>query len=245
MTFQLKYQVEQDIIDLAAGVDNSKVGFYPQESETSHRFLSALQTRGFVQRERPDFEDCAASLLLEAMRVDDHAGTGKKDKTRSRESELLREINGALGFLPDMRLFVNADSGLLTEQDHNYSAYVKHFTNTVLKHARNTDAYRAERPGYDLGFIIFDESTAYFEVFDDRGLVKGGRPHVWFADSAFAEVIAASDVDCLIWLTPYKRLLLTDGEAVSLPEMTVIDVELFRQEKTFEFDANRLISSEA
>jgi len=239
------YKDEQDIVDHASEIDVSDVCFYPAESDVAHRFLASIRGGGLVKRERPDFEDPAASLLLEAMVVDDHPRPGRKDRTRARESEVLRDLEAA-GFdlRPDVKVVAAVSSGLPTDQDHNYTAYIDHFARTVLKHARKVDAYRAERPGYELGFLVFDESTAYFETLGSFGQDGKGRPHLWFADTAFTDVMVQSGADCFVWLTPYKRLLTTPTETIALPAMTIIDVMMLRQAERHAYDARRMISAE-
>ena len=56
---------------------------------------------------------------------------------------------------------------------------------------------------------VFDESNGYFEsdvAHDEyhRGTTYRGRLHYWFLDDEFLKVFDNSDIDCLIWLTPYK-----------------------------------------
>ncbi|MBC9936941.1 MULTISPECIES: hypothetical protein [unclassified Leucobacter] len=240
-----EYDDEQDIVDHAADIDDADVCFYPAESTLAHRFLSALRAGGFDKRERPDFEDNGASLLLEAMRVDDHAGSGKKDKTRAREAALLREIEAAgLDVPPDVRVLALADSGLPAGRDHSYQAYVQHFTSTVSQHARNAEIYRAERQGHDLGFIVFDESTSYFEGLGAFGRPGAGRLHVWFNDSVFVDAILQSGADCVFWMAPYKRLDTIQTGVVPLPAMTVIDVALLSRPERVVYDPGRMVSSE-
>ncbi|WP_454810384.1 hypothetical protein [Paenarthrobacter nitroguajacolicus] len=240
------YKDERDIVEHASGIEDAAVCFYPAESEVSHRFLASLRGGGLEQRERPDFEDTAAMLLLEAMVVDDHPRPGRKDRTRMRESDVLRELkNAGLELHPEVKVLTNVSSGLPTDQDHSYRAYIDHFTRTLLKHGKNVDAYRAERPGHPLGFIVFDESTAYFESADSSGPLGTGRPHFWFADSAFADAVARSGADCIVWLTPYKRLLTAETGVFLLPAMTVIDVALLSRGESFDYDADRMQSSEA
>lgn len=242
---KLAYKDEQDMVDLASRIDDANVCFYPAESAVAHRFLMSLRNGGLSQRERPDFEDLAASLLLEAMVVDDHSRPGKKDKTRAREGAVLRELKEAgLNVHPDVRVFASVSSGLPTDQDHNYRAYVDQFTRTVLNHANKAEAYRAERPGYDLGFLVFDESTAYFETLGAFGPPGMGRPHCWFADSAFVDAMSQSRADCIIWLTPYKSMRETDNGEFQLPTMTIIDIALLSREEHFIYDARRMVSSE-
>lgn len=239
------FKDERDIVEHASCIKDAEVCFYPAESDLSHRFLASIRSGSFGQRERPDFEDTVASLLLEAMVVDDHPRPGMKDRTRARESKVFRELQAA-GFdvHHDARLIAAVSSGLPTDQDHNYRGYVEHFTRVVLDHGGKGAAYRAERPGCDLGFLILDESTAYFESYDRSGQLGTDRPHFWFADAAFADVTTRSGADCVIWLTPYKRLLRDEARALPLPTMTIVDVRMLDQEEHLVYDADRMISSE-
>lgn len=242
---KLAYKDEHDMVDLASRIEDADVCFYPAESDVAHRFLESLRSGGLSQRERPDFEDPAASLLLEAMAVDDHPRPGKKDKTRAHEGAVLRELKEAgLDVHPDVRVFASVSSGLPTDQDHNYGAYIGQFTRTVLDHASKAEVYRAERPGYDLGFLVFDESTAYFETLGAFGPPGTGRPHYWFADSAFVDAMMRSSVDCVVWLTPYKRMRAADNAEFPLPTMTIIDVALLSREEHLVYDARHMVSSE-
>lgn len=242
---KLAYKDEQDIVDFASRIDDAEVCFYPAESDVAHRFLESLRSGGLSQRERPDFEDPAASLLLEAMVVDDHPRPGKKDGTRAREAAVLRELKEAgLDVHPDVRVFASVSSGLSTDRDHNYGAYIGQFTRTVLDHASKAEVYRAERPGYDLGFLVFDESTAYFETLGAFGPPGMGRPHCWFADSAFVDAMSQSRADCVIWLTPYKSMREVDSGEFPLPTMTIIEVALLGREEHLVYDARRMVSSE-
>lgn len=242
---KLAYKDEQDIVDLASRIDDADVCFYPAESDVAHRFLKSLRSGGLSQRERPDFEDPAASLLLEAMVVDDHPRPGKKDKTRAREGAVLRELKEAgLDVRPDVRVFASVINGLPTGQDHNYRAYVDQFMRTVLNHASKAEVYRAERSGYDLGFLVLDESTAYFETLGAFGPPGMGRPHWWFADSAFVDAMTRSSADCVVWLTPYKSMHAADNGEFPLPTMTIIDVALLSREEHLVYDTRRMVSSE-
>lgn len=240
------YKDEWDIIELASSISDEEVCFYPAESHLSHRFLASIRGESFRQRERPDFEDPAAALLLEAMMVDDHPRPDGKDRTRAREGELFRELKAAgLGVNPDGKFFALVSGGLPTDQDHNYHAYVKQFGRTVLAHGKKAAAYRKERPGFDLGFVIFDESTAYFEFHGQAEICGTGRPHFWFADSEFSHVIAQSNADCVMWLTPYKRLLTDENEILPLPTLTIVDVGLLDRVQHLVYEAESMVSSEA
>lgn len=131
---KLAYKDEREIVEHAAGIADAEVCFFPEESDLSHRFLDSLRGGGLTKRESPDFVDAEASLLLEAMIVDDHARSGrKKDMTRAREADLMREFEVAGLDLPGAKVVTTASSGLPAERDHGYGAYLDHFTTTVGK----------------------------------------------------------------------------------------------------------------
>lgn len=137
---KLAYKDEQDMVDLASGIDDGDICFYPAESAVAHRFLKSLRSGGLSQRERPDFEEPAASLLLEVMVVDDHPRPGKKDKTRARQAAVLRELKEAgLDVHPDVRVLASVNSGLPTDLDHSYTAYVDQFKRTVKSRKQSGD----------------------------------------------------------------------------------------------------------
>lgn len=244
----LPFQDEREIIDLVADIENGDVCFFPRETKRSLRFLSSLRARSFDQRESPDFEDVSASLLLEAMIVDDHPrnAKGKKDVTRARQSEVRRELldAGWDQLAPNATLFANVSSGLPTDLDHNYRAYVEHFTRTVTAHANKEKVYRDKQPGFDLGFLILDESTAYHETAGTFAATSGDRMHFWFTDAAFLDVLRASGVDSVVWATPYKLSLERDIGIFPLPELTIIDVPLLSRITAEKYDPARMRSAE-
>lgn len=80
----------------------------------------------------PDFYNDDLGLMMEVMRIDDH-GFKKKGKvvnlTYDREHQIERELRdaGILDMFPNAELVINADSGLPTEQDHNFKYYFDNF----------------------------------------------------------------------------------------------------------------------
>ena len=243
---ELTYKDEREIVDHAKQLDDAEICFFPTESDLAHRVIKSLRGSSLTHRERPDFEDLPHSLLLEAMRVDDHPGTGKKDATRARESSVLRELReaGLAEMFPNASLVADVNTGLPTDKDHNYQAYLTQFARVVGDHARKVTAYRATRPGFHLGFLIFDESTAYVETLGAFGADHQGRPHEWFADAAFVDIVQAAGIDCLAWLTPYKVILGDDGKQYPLPRLTIVDVSLIDDQSRDPYDAKRMKSAE-
>ena len=76
---------------------------------------------------------------------------------------------------------------------------------------------------------MFDESSAYAEVsakIEHRqiGQQFSGRIHYWFADAAFLSSFRTSEIDYLIWYSPYKKIDLMDGQQVTLPRVVVYNI---------------------
>ncbi|MGJ3404086.1 hypothetical protein [Glutamicibacter sp. Je.9.36] len=250
---RIAYKDEQEVIDHAATVGDTAVCFYPRKSELGRRVLKALRAGAFEKRERPDFEctDPDSMFLLEEMKVDDHVRIGRKgkDESRSNEAEILKELQeaGLLEMFPEAKIITSVSSRLGTDRDHNYRAYVEHFARNVRKHARNDVHYRDELPSASLGYLVFDESSAYFESLSTGsalGVGLAGRPHVWYCDEAFVSVVMESGVDFIIWLTPYKVMYSQEFGHVRLPEMTIIDVGLLDSKELETYDLKRMKSTE-
>jgi hypothetical protein len=243
---ELSYQEEQDILDTVRLLDDSVISSHPVATDLTRRVLASMRGETITQRERPDFEDPARSLLFEVMRVDDHPRPNGNDATRARESAVLRELRQA-GFgeaAPNASVVANVSSGLPGEADHNYEAYVSHFQSVVGKHAQKVAAYRAEQTGFDLGFLIFDESTAYAELLGSFGGGRRGRAHAWFTDAAFIGALRAADIDFVAWLTPYKMIISDRGPRRG-PELTILDLRLLSDEHCEVYEAKRMRSAEA
>lgn len=243
---ELAYQDEAEIADLARSLADAEIGFFPSRSQLGHRALASLRGETLEQRERPDFEDLSYSLLLESMIVDDHPRFARKDATRAREGAVLRELRDA-GFsemFPNASLVANVDSGLPTDEDHNYRAYLDQFTTVVAKHASKAAAYRAERPGFNLGFLILDESTGYLENRGAFGRTHSGRLHAWFDDASFLRVIRDAAIEFVLWLTPYKHMATVESGWFPLPRLSIIDVSLLSKHEPQHYDARRMVSAE-
>ncbi|WP_345471666.1 hypothetical protein QMQ05_16030 [Glutamicibacter ectropisis] len=253
LSTRIAYKDEQEVIDQTAAVRDTNIYFYPSESELGRRVLLALRDGSFKKRERPDFECTSpeALFLLEEMKVDDHVRTGKrrKDRSRSNEAEFVAELqeSGLLEIFPNARIVTNVSSGLGTDRDHNYSSYVEHFARNIRKHARNNAHYRAQLAGASLGYLVFDESSAYFESRSEGsafGLGMVGRPHNWYCDQAFMSIILESGADFIVWMTPYKLMRSQELGYMRLPEMTIIDVGLLRIDEFDTYDLERMKSTE-
>ena len=186
----------------------------------------------------PDFFSDELGLMMDVMRVDDHGHVGCNGKsivnpTLQRESEVMRELKekGILDMFPNTQPYLIVDTKLPTEEDHNYIFYRDNFNRTVGSHIKKIANYRSNHPGLKTVFMVFDESSPYLESPEPHtaskiGDVQFGRPHCWFLDSAFMTMIKNSDIDYLVWFTPYKHcdLFNTVLGRVELPRTVVINV---------------------
>ena len=186
----------------------------------------------------PDFFSDELGLMMDIMRVDDHGHLGRNGKsiinpTLQRESEVMRELKekGILDMFPNARPYLIVDTKLPTNEDHNYIFYRDNFNRTVGSHIKKIANYRSNHPGLKTVFMVFDESSPYLESPEPHtaskiGDVQFGRPHCWFLDSAFMTMIKNSDIDYLVWFTPYKHcdLFNTVLGRVELPRTAVINV---------------------
>ena len=198
-------------------------GLQPRDDRTERVIKTILEEDGWKDCSGkdvppPDFICEKHGLMLEAMRVDDHERPGDRkgyvNPLRARESELIAEFEQQIeGFLPSLDdgvlLTVAGKTNLPFREDHNYDMYLSAFTRIVGKHARHADAYRTNHPGLELVFFVFDESSCYMESISPlpdgprAGDVVRDRPHLWFFDEAFLDVIKHSGADYFLW---YCRL---------------------------------------
>ena len=195
----------------------------------------------------PDFYSDELGLMMEVMRVDDH-GFKKKGKiinpTYEKEHKLENELRqvGFLSKFSNAQLQVIADSGLPTEQDHNYNYYFENFKRTVEKHIEHISQYKENHPNHKLIFFIFDESSAYIEKIKSNRASTLGSPHLFMLDKKFLDVFVASKIDYLIWYAPYK-LLQTDKGILNLPQACVFKVGVPLPAE-YTYDANKMVSAE-
>lgn len=119
----------------------------------------------------PDFYNDKLKLMMDVMRIDDHAFESKNGKivnpTNQRESVIQKQIrkSGLLDSFPNVKnVIVTAVTDLPTDEDHNYKFYYSNFERVLMKHNNQIDLYGKNHPGYKTIFLVLDESSAYFEM---------------------------------------------------------------------------------
>lgn len=190
----------------------------------------------------PDFYNDKLKLMMDVMRIDDHAFENKNGKivnpTNQQESIIQKEIrkSGMLDSFPNVKdVIVTAVTDLSTYEDHNYKFYYSNFERVLMKHNNQIDLYEKNHPGYKTIFLVLDESSAYFEMEAkmDNGVLKG-QLHYWFCDNMFVNILKKLRIDYLIWCTPFKYYEVPQGEEkIDLPEVCIIDIKNISQLKNF------------
>lgn len=194
----------------------------------------------------PDFYCDKLKLMMDVMRVDDHAYKNKKGKivnpTNAQESAMQKELrqSGILDRFPNVKnIICNAMTDLPTEQDHNYKFYKNNFIRTIEEHKRKIDLYKQNHPGFKTLFFILDESSAYFESEQNHdAIIDGthikGYPHFWLLDQAFTNVFMGSEIDYVIWFAPYKQEHLFCN--IILPEVVVYNTNEHLDSRNYKID---------
>ena len=242
------YDSEIDIIESFQMVSIDSICSIPQGTKEIDTILSSILQKGAWSNwidssgkadPPPDFYNEKLEMMMEVMKVDDHGFISNRGKTinptRQRETEVIRELQGrgVLDKFPNTKLFLNVTSALPTKQDHNYRYYRDNFVGVVEKHIKKIENYKENHPGYKVIFFVFDESSVYFEVSKQTHEIRMGEefegyPHCWYLDKAFIDSFKDSDVDYLIWFTPYKHSTacsIYDGSVLNLPLAVIFDVK--------------------
>jgi hypothetical protein len=262
------YDDERMIIEDFQMVSNSEVHFPFRSRGAIEAFKSVRNTRKWANwtynagkaDPPPDFFSEKYQLMMEVMRVDDHAFVNEKgvliNPVNMRESKLQKEIRDTLKTArPDidvdkLRIRVNAITNLPSIEDHNYRFYCANFRRAMEKHIQKIPLYRSNHPDKKLIFFVLDESTAYTIVDDlevaQRGFRPGepfiAKPAFHFLDNRFINVFRNSDIDYLIWYAPYKVF---HGSPAQLPKVCVFDVKKYNYKECVDYPEDFIVSTEA
>lgn len=254
---------ENEIMRFFQGVDNKDVFFINFGREIVHFYNQIHNENSWVSwvdssaknAPPPDFFNEEHKIMMEIMRVDDHAFK-KKGKfinpTNSKESERRREIMSLLSGeqIKNSKIVLNVHSGLPTNEDHNYNFYLTNFKHVLTEHSKKIELYRKNHPGYKLAFFVFDESTPYIKVYD-KALVKrgpkAGEPvfaefHRFFLDSSFLSVFKELDIDYLVWFAPYKHIQTIEG--FELPKVVIFNMKKNFLKHCIRYDTDYIMPAE-
>lgn len=255
---------EADIIEYLQGLDESEICF-PVDSDDAIDILEKIHSKkhwnNWIESSGksdppPDFYSDEYKLMIDVMRVNDTERKGKKGKlhnpTMAHEKELFNELkqSGILECFPEAKIILSGDTQLPTYEDHNYNLYLKCFRRVVSKHIDSIPLYQKNHPGYKVIFLVFDESSAYFEakwsIDKKKQLYKweslSGQPHFFFLDEAFLDVFTDKGIDYLFWYAPYKRFERITPP-LDLPKLCIYDLSI-KQLPCKKYDNEKMSSAE-
>lgn len=255
---------EENILEWFRNTFEQQVLFPIENAECTELYLSLSDERKFLDwinssgkgDPPPDFYNPKINMMMDVMRVDDHGhivGKGKYiNPVNQRESQIQRELreSGFLDMFPNVQsVFVNAVTDLSEREDHNYQFYVDNFKRTLEKHIRSIPLYRKNHPNYKVVFFVFDESCGYV-VADSieqakKGVSQGEMfccyPYICFMDKRFVDVFIGTDIDYVIWFSPYKHF---DSDMPELPTVCVYDVKNMNLSECIDYPEDLMMSTE-
>ena len=186
----------------------------------------------------PDFYSDKYKLMMEVMRVDDHAYINAKGKVINshikKENETYKEMQK---FVKDNNIsfsgniFVNTVTYLSTQEDHSYDKYLSNFKRVIDNHNSSYDLYKNNHVNYKLIYLILDESSSYMERVGD---VIQARLHLFFFDKSFISILKKSKADYYIWFAPFKHF--NSKEKVELPQVIIYSKEDLKKIKIIEYN---------
>lgn len=257
---------EKEIISFFQSFECCEVAFLPsyeKEAESIFRSVhSAEQWGKWIDSSAhdappPDFYNDDIHAMMDVMRVDDHGYKNRKGKTvnpsRQRDTMLMQELreSGVFEIFPNAKPLVISDTGLPTERDHNYEFYRKNFAHVIESHKKKIANYKNNHPKHKVIFFVFDESSMYCSLSGSSPTLKVGGtikgiPHLWFLDEHFLSVLIGSEIDYLIWCTPYKYAEAFDdsNNQLVLPKVVVISVSAIEKSMFRTYDTSSMISTE-
>ena len=256
---------EERIINFLQDQSEEEILFYPKVLKYSKKIKSIINQKGWKnwinssgkQELPPDFYNTNNKIMMDVMRVDDHAFINKKGRVvnyhNQRESQLRKEIISKVPNLKEIsdqgRLIINpVVRDIPIDLDHNYIFYVNNFRRVVGKHIEKIENYKKNHIGYQLVLLVFDESSPYIEktneydVASKPGQIIRGNPHIWWLDKNMIYILKNSNADYVIWFTPYKYIK-SIGQ-VRLPKVVIYNTKKIPYKKLITYNVNKMDSLE-
>lgn len=259
------FDKEERIIFFLQDVSKKEIQFYPKNLKHSRKIKSIINKKRWKNwinssgksELPPDFYNTKEKIMMDVMRIDDHAFIDKKGKIvnfhNQRESKLRKELISMNPALRDVsnqgRLIINPIvSDIPIDIDHNYKFYIDNARRVVKKHIDKVEKYKKNHPGYQLVFLVFDESSPYVEkinendILGEPGQIIKAYPHLWWADRNIMNVLKGSNVDYVIWFTPFKHF--NSLEKVELPKVIILDVKEYPYDDLKKYNLKKMESLE-
>lgn len=252
------YDSEINIVNDLCECDNSEIFIFNGNDEEilqCVRKVEEWQCSSSKSDPPPDFYSDKYKLMMEVMRVDDHACINSKGKVINlhikKENETYKEIQK---FVKDNNIsfsgniFVNTVTDLSTQEHHSYDKYLSNFKRVIDNHNSSYDLYKNNHVNYKLIYLILDESSSYMEKegFNVNDALVGdvirARLHLFFFDKSFISILKKSKADYYIWFAPFKYF--NSKEKVELPQVIVYSKEDLKKIKIIEYNNTSMHSVE-
>lgn len=160
----------------------------------------------------PDIVSKKYSIMIDVMRVNDQEKKKGKNATYARAAKIKPEIQRfqeQLGI--NVPTIINAvDTSTPTDEHHNYKRLVRNTKRVVQNHLSKIPQYKSNHPGFKTAFLIFNEANAYVDAKDySKNSLLGHIVFPW-NDKRLMENFVDSDLDWIIWYSPYTHVQITD-----------------------------------
>lgn len=252
------YDSEINIVNDLCECDNSEIFIFNGNDEEilqCVRKVEEWQCSSSKSDPPPDFYSDKYKLMMEVMRVDDHAYINAKGKVINphikKENETYKEIqkfvkNNKISFSGN--IFVNTVTDLSTQEDHSYDKYLSNFKRVIDNHNSSYDLYKKNHVNYKLIYLILDESSSYMEKegFNVNDALVGdvirGRLHLFFFDKSFISILKKSKADYYIWFAPFKNF--NSKEKVELLQVIIYSKEDLNNIELLQYKNEYMLSTE-
>lgn len=250
---------EKRILEYLQSIEVNQVLFtssmHGPRTKEEERLISSLinenlfnqyRVNNAILNKRPDFVSKDNKFLLEVMRVDDHSKDGKNNKTLSKEREIKKELIEKLGIdINRINLFILADSGLSTKDDHNYKNLKSSIIRSVEKHSNKIPFYKDEYPeSKKVVFFIMNESSGIYinkEEDSNASTIKDIVIPILDKD-IFDLIVSKKDLDYVIYFSPFNYV--SHVGTVALPKVIVIKLNSYLKSFVKKRNESSIISLE-
>lgn len=225
----------------------NKINMYPGEifsdgNSLCKKVLRALKNECLLTARNghdklpPDFCSEECNIMFDAMMVNDTEIEIKKGKFKNskkgREREMEDEIN-KLGIFDVEKCKVFCNSECLDYHEHSIDNFVKQARRVIENHIKKIKIWEKELPNIKYkGLFIFDECSVYFKGeckptnnFKYRFTYEGNKLNVYFPwlDKNIMQQIYNSEIDFVIWYSPYKKNTLMLQTKTAYPTVVILD----------------------
>lgn len=241
------FESEEDLLNKYRLISSSEIGYCGnpfccsriERLTRSIFYRKSWKNNSLETNLPPDYINEKHHFMMEVMLVDDCIGKVKGKhvpNTFERTNKYLENYLGK-GYKKKINstLFFNADTR--DNIIYNYEGYRKNFAKVVGAHSEKRNEYFANHPKCrKLIFLIFDYSNPYFQYNSKDDKLKHQRknenfkckPHNWYADKYFLDIIKKTNADYIIWVG-WNKLLLNGNKVIKQPRVCIYHIKSIKR----------------